>query len=94
MSTAREGTGRAAAPENGVAGIKTGTAQTGVFQGEEELLHFWYSGFVWDDTGPRYCVTVLRESALDGQSLAAKAFQEVAQGLIALESGEETPEGN
>ena len=94
VSTAREGTGRAAAPENGVAGIKTGTAQTGVFQGEEELLHFWYSGLVWDDTGPRYCVTVLRESALDGQSLAAKAFQEVAQGLIALESGEETPEGN
>ena len=68
-------------------GIKTGTAQTGVFQGEEELLHFWYSGFVQGEDGVCYCITVLKESATSGQEDAARAFQEVAQGILDL--GEE-----
>ena len=37
VSAAQEGTGQVAAPSNGTAGIKTGTAQTGGFQGEKEL---------------------------------------------------------
>ena len=69
-------------------GIKTGTAQTGVFQGEEELLHFWYCGFVCDENGPRYCVTVLKESATEDGGATASVFQKVAQGLLlSLEEG-------
>lgn len=85
VATAEEGTGQVAAPEEGVVGIKTGTAQTGVYQDGEELLHFWYSGIVWQDGAPRWCITVLKESASGGQSQAAQAFREVAQGLLALE---------
>lgn len=84
VSAAQEGTGQVASPSNGTAGIKTGTAQTGVFQGEEELLHFWYSGFVQGKDGVCYCITVLKESAVSGQEDAALVFQEVAQGILAL----------
>lgn len=83
ISTAQEGTARPGTPENGVAGIKTGTAQTGVFDGEEELLHFWYCGFVCDDFGPRYCVTVLRESTPDDGGSTARVFKKVAEALLA-----------
>ena len=88
IAAAEEGTGRPGAPEEGVVGIKTGTAQTGVYEGEEELLHFWYSGFVCDETGPRYCVTVLKESSPEDGGATARVFQEVAQGLLlSLEEG-------
>ena len=53
----------------------------------EELLHFWYSGILWQGGVPRWCVTVLKESSASGQQAAAQVFREVAQGLLAL--GEE-----
>lgn len=88
IATAEEGTAQPGAPEEGVVGIKTGTAQTGVYEGEEELLHFWYCGFVCDDTGPRYCVTVLKESSPEDGGATARVFQKVAQGLlVSLEEG-------
>ena len=80
-------TGQAAAPEGAAVGIKTGTAQTGVLENGEELLHFWYSGILWQGGVPRWCVTVLKESSASGQQAAAQVFREVAQGLLAL--GEE-----
>ena len=76
-----------AAPEGAAVGIKTGTAQTGVLENGEELLHFWYSGILWQGGVPRWCVTVLKESSASGQQAAAQVFREVAQGLLAL--GEE-----
>ena len=86
-TAAQEGTGQAAAPEGAAVGIKTGTAQTGVLENGEELLHFWYSGILWQGGVPRWCVTVLKESSASGQQAAAQVFREVAQGLLAL--GEE-----
>lgn len=86
-TAAQEGTGQAAAPEGAAVGIKTGTAQTGVLENGEELLHFWYSGILWQGGVPRWCVTVLKESSAGGQQAAAQVFREVAQGLLAL--GEE-----
>lgn len=89
LQTAREGTGQAAAPEGVSVAVKTGTAQTGVYEGEEELLHFWYCGIVWEGDSPRWCVTVLKESSPDGQEDAAAAFRQVVQGLLDLaECGE------
>lgn len=82
---ARSGTGQAGAPAEGVAGIKTGTAQTGAFdEAGEELLHFWYCGFVEDETGPRWCVTVLKESAPGDGGVTAQTFRRVAEGLLSL----------
>lgn len=69
-----------------LSGIKTGTAQTGVYEDGEELLNFWYCGFISDDTGPRYCITVLKEGARDSGS-AAKTFRELAEGIAAKKLG-------
>ena len=83
-NAAQEGTGKAGAPRNAMSGIKTGTAQTGVFQGEEELLHFWYSGIVWNGDQPGWCVTVLRESTTQDQGVTAQVFRQVAESLVSL----------
>lgn len=80
ISAAKDGTGSRAAPEGRVSGIKTGTAQTGVYEGGRELMNFWYCGFVEDEDGPRYCITVLREGALDS-GRAAGVFRTIAGAL-------------
>lgn len=81
-TAAQEGTGRAGAVTEGVCGIKTGTAQTGVMEDGEELLHFWYCGYVGEGDSPQYCITVLCESTPDDGGAAARAFRQAAQGLL------------
>ncbi len=83
-STARQGTGQAGAPTGLTCGIKTGTAQTGSFQNGQELLHFWYTGYLCDEGGPRYTVTVLRESVLEDNGVTAGVFREIASALSKL----------
>lgn len=83
ISAAEEGTGAKAAPGNCVSGIKTGTAQTGVYENGEELLNFWYCGFISDENGPRYCVTVLREGETDS-GRAPEVFRSLCQGLAGI----------
>lgn len=86
ISTAVKGTAAAGAPDNVTVGAKTGTAQTGVYNEEgEELLHFWYTGFVEGDSGPAYTITVLAASTPDDEGAAAQAFREISQGLGELE---------
>ncbi len=79
--TVLEGTAQPGRPDSCVAGAKTGTAQTGIYENGEELLHFWYCGYVRDETGPRYCITVLCESTPDDGGAAARTFRQIAQEL-------------
>ncbi len=90
-SAASSGTGRAGAPSSCASGIKTGTAQTGIYENGEELLHFWYTGYISDGTGPKYTITVLRESTPDDYGMAAKVFQEIGEGISQLRFSPETP---
>lgn len=83
IGAAKDGTGAKAAPGNCVSGIKTGTAQTGVYEGGAELMNFWYCGFICDEDGPRYCITVLREGAKDSGS-AAETFRKLAEGIAGI----------
>lgn len=80
-SIVTDGTAQSAAPTNCTVGIKTGTAQTGAYQGTDELLHFWYCGFVCDEIGPRYCISVLSESVTEDNGITAQVFRETAEGL-------------
>ena len=80
-AAAQEGIGRDGAPDNCVAGIKTGTAQTGAYQGERELMHHWYCGYVEGKTGPAYCVAVFREGVAEDGGVTAQVFQTLAQAL-------------
>lgn len=80
METAvKSGTAAGGAPYGVTVGAKTGTAQTGAFEGKDERNHFWYSGYISDDSGPRYCITVLRESVVSDEGAAAEVFKEIAK---------------
>ena len=83
ISAAKNGTGAAGAPQGVVSGIKTGTAQTGRYENGQELSHFWYCGFISDGSGPRYCITVLKESAADSGGVA-EAFRKLGEGIAKL----------
>lgn len=80
-STVEEGTAKAGRPTGMTAGAKTGTAQTGVYEKGEELLHFWYCGYVKTKDGPTYCVSVLAESTPSDHGAAAQVFRRVAESL-------------
>lgn len=77
-SAVMDGTARKGAPDNCKAGAKTGTAQTGAYQDGDELNHHWYAGYIKDASGPRYCITVLCESAVSDEGACAAVFKELA----------------
>ena len=81
-STARYGTGISGAPQNCTSGIKTGTAQTGVYEESgDEILNYWYTGYICDsDDAPAYTIVILEETA--GESHTADAFQKTGEALV------------
>ena len=81
-----EGIGGDAAPEEGGAGGKTGTAQTGQFTAEgEELLNYWFSGF-YPAEQPHYTITVLQDGVLEPATSSAAIFARIANALHVLEN--------
>lgn len=84
ISTAQKGTATVGAPGNCVSGIKTGTAQTGVYENGEELLNFWYCGFICQDGQPKYCITVLKDSSPEDKGATAQVFKEIATKIAEL----------
>lgn len=83
-----DGTGREAAPPQGTAGGKTGTAQTGQFDpiSGEERKNLWFAGF-WPAENPRYTVVVLQDAQLDPAFSSAAIFAKVCEALALLEIG-------
>lgn len=79
-----EGTATKAKPENTKAGIKTGTAQTGSYENEKELNHYWYTGYICDTDGPRYVITVFREGIAEDNGVTASVFKELAEDISDL----------
>lgn len=83
-----EGLGADALPEEGGAGGKTGTAQTGQFDAEgRELLNYWFTGF-YPARNPQYTITVLQDGLLEPQVSSAAIFARVANALAVLEQEE------
>ena len=81
-STARFGTARAGAPTNCASGIKTGTAQTGIFEESgEEIQNYWYAGYICDaQEEPLYTIVVLEETA--GETHVPQAFRKIGEALV------------
>lgn len=81
-STARFGTARAGAPENCTSGIKTGTAQTGVYEENgEEILNYWYAGYICDEEEtPAFTIVLLEETSKE--SHVAEAFCKIGETLV------------
>lgn len=81
VGVVEEGLGGKAAPRAGGAGGKTGTAQTGRFdEQEEEIMDAWFAGFYPADD-PVYTIVVLLDSGTHGSDDAAEVFARVADSL-------------
>ena len=79
VSVVTEGIGAEARPAAGMAGGKTGTAQTGQYdESGEELLNYWFSGF-YPAHAPRYTVTVLQDGILKPELSSAAIFEKITE---------------
>ncbi len=81
IEVVENGLGSGAKPDNGSAGGKTGTAQTGMI-GENgvELLQNWFAGF-YPAISPEYVVVVVSEDYESTGDTAAPVFREICEQL-------------
>ena len=83
LLTVRAGTGRSARPEEGGAGGKTATAQSGQFNEDgSEILQTSFTGFFPAQT-PAVAITVFREDGVSGAADGGPVFAEIANQLTA-----------
>ena len=83
-----EGIGSQAAPQNGTAAGKTGTAQTAVFNQEgREEMNYWFAGF-YPAEDPIYTIVVLQDGTPEPETSSAAIFAQVCDGLFWLQSEE------
>ena len=79
-----EGTGQQAAPAEGTAAGKTGTAQTGQFREGEELKNYWFAGFYPADR-PRWTIVVMQDAQTEPEVSSAAVFARLCDALAAGE---------
>lgn len=84
----QEGTGKDAAPMNGTAAGKTGTAQTAVYDedGREEM-NYWFTGFYPVKT-PLYTIVVLQDGTPEPEISSSAIFAKVCDALFWLQNSE------
>ena len=70
-----------AKPEQGGAGGKTASAQTGQLDGDgNEIIHAWFVGF-YPAEKPRYAIAVFAEGMESGSDFAAPVFKKICDGI-------------
>ena len=79
-----EGTGQQAAPSEGTAAGKTGTAQTGQFRDGEELKNYWFAGF-YPAEKPRWTIVVMQDAQTEPEVSSAAVFARLCDALSAGE---------
>lgn len=79
-----EGTGRQAAPSEGTAAGKTGTAQTGQFRDGEELKNYWFAGF-YPAEKPHWTIVVMQDAQTEPEVSSAAVFARLCDALSAGE---------
>ena len=79
-----EGTGQQAAPSEGTAAGKTGTAQTGQFRDGEELKNYWFAGF-YPAEKPRWTLVVMQDAQTEPEVSSAAVFARLCDALGAGE---------
>lgn len=76
-----EGIAGTAAPQEGLAAGKTGTAQTGrMNENEEELYDAWFAGF-YPSESPRYTIVVFEDSTTRSGEALSPVFAELCNSL-------------
>ncbi len=80
-----EGSGSNAKPQEGGAGGKTASAQTGQYREDgSEIVHAWFAGF-YPAEEPRYAIVVFAEGMESGGAYAAPVFQRICDQISLLE---------
>ena len=79
-SSVEFGTSSQGKPEEGGAGAKTATAETGVKIGDEELDQAWYAGF-YPAQNPKYVIVVFAEDGEGGGRSCGPVFKQIADQL-------------
>ncbi|MBP3382041.1 MAG: hypothetical protein J6L00_05275 [Clostridia bacterium] len=85
------GTGADGKPQYGLAGAKTGTAETGWAPTENEkyaVVHSWYAGYFSPCAEKDYVIVALAENAENTGGKTAPVFKEVAEMLYKLKDEE------
>ncbi|MBP7176535.1 MAG: stage V sporulation protein D [Thermoclostridium sp.] len=84
-ATVENGTGQKAdiGGYGGAAG-KTGSAETGLFEGDRRILHAWFTGY-FPYVEPRYAMCVFVEDGTGGGTSAAPVFAEIAARIMQWE---------
>lgn len=84
--TVENGSCHRAKPENSTAAGKSGTAQSGSRNEQnEEINHSWFCGW-FPSEAPRYVMTVLKEDGEGGSTDCAPIFKSIAEQILTLES--------
>lgn len=60
---------------------KTGTAQSGVYENEKEILRTWFAGF-FPSGNPNYIVIVMNENGSGGNADCAPVFRKICEGIV------------
>ena len=88
IAVVENGSGSNARPDRGGAGGKTATAQTGIFEGEDELLHGWFAGF-YPAENPQYAIVVLAENGGEGSETPARTFAAICDGIADMRAADD-----
>ena len=86
IETVEEGTGQSARPTEsaGMAGGKTGTAETGWETEDKPVVQSWFGGF-YPAESPRYVIAVVAEDSNNTQGKSAPVFKKICDELFMLE---------
>ncbi len=78
VGVVEQGSATMAKPQQGGAGGKTASAQTGMYdENGEEVVHAWFAGF-FPKQQPKYAVVVLIEGGEYGGRIASPLFRQIA----------------
>lgn len=80
INTVENGTGKLAKFDSEGAGGKTGTAQTGWYNGKEMMTHGWFAGF-FPANQPKYVCVVFAEDGKSGSEKAAPVFNRICKSM-------------
>ena len=83
ISVVENGSGKSAKPENGGAGGKTATAQSGWYDDEGEIYHTWFAGF-YPAEDPKYTIVLIKEDGNSGSKDCAPLFKQIVDGIDEL----------
>ncbi len=86
VDVVEDGIGSKAKPNEGGAGGKTGTAQTGRYDEEQnEYMDLWFAGF-YPAENPKYTIVVMQDEQVNEQYSSAEIFAEICNAINMLEN--------